>query len=156
VKGQVREVALRALAKWPNDRATEVLFDVFRTDKNKTHRILSLRGYVRIVGDSTSYNADKKASLYGQAMEQAKRADEKKLILAGLAEVANEKALKIVTPLLDDEAVRAEAGLAAVKIAGKIKFSPAVKEALEKVQAVSQNDNLRKEAAKILKAKAKK
>jgi len=155
-KGKVREVALRALAKWPDDRATEVLFDVFRTDENKTHRILSLRGYVRIVGDSTSYSADKKASLYGQAMEQAKRADEKKLILAGLAEVANEKALMTAAPLLDDESVQAEAGLAAVKIAGKMKFSPAVKEAMEKVQAISKDENLRKEAAKILEANAKK
>ena len=55
--------------------------------------------------------------MFKNALSAARRPDEKKLLLAGLAEVRTIESLQVVAQYLDDEALRAEAALAAAKIA---------------------------------------
>jgi len=45
---QVRDCAVRTLVDYPEATAAQVLLDIFETTENKTHRILSLRGCVRL------------------------------------------------------------------------------------------------------------
>jgi hypothetical protein len=47
--------------------------------------------------------------LYEEALGMARTPDEKKLVLAGLAEVKDERAIKLIDPLTSDEQLKAEA-----------------------------------------------
>lgn len=113
----VRDTAIRALAACPNPRARDTLLDICDTAGNDTHRILALRGYVRLLDLDDRISPRKKAALYAQAMSRATAAGEKKQVLAALARVSHPEALTVVTDCLDDAAVRQEAILAALSIA---------------------------------------
>jgi hypothetical protein len=69
-----------------------------------------------------------------------------------LSNVSDPGALEMVEPLLQVEVVRAEAGTAAIKIAGAIMEtnSERAKKAMNKLLAVSGEEDLRKRAEEIV------
>ncbi|MCD6303602.1 MAG: HEAT repeat domain-containing protein [Planctomycetes bacterium] len=113
---EVRDAALRALADWPDARALPALLDLFGKTDETTHRVLVLRGCVRLLGAAHVKPAEV-VKTYSRLLAAARRAEDKKLILAGLANVPRAAALDVVRPLLSDPAVGPEAGLAMVRIA---------------------------------------
>lgn len=74
-----RGVAVRTLSEWPDAALAEELLALARTSSNETHKVLALRGYVRMAGMSKDPTA-----IYVRAMELAERLDDKKLVLGGL------------------------------------------------------------------------
>jgi len=113
VKSDSKDAAVRALAAWPDAKAAGPLLDIVKNTADKTHRILALRGYIRLLGLDPGTPVQK----YAEALALAKQSETKKLVLSGIAGVAHSDALKLVMPLLDDATVRGEAALAAVSIA---------------------------------------
>jgi len=113
---QIQDTALRTLVNWPDARAAEPLLRVFRSTDKESHRVLALRGFVRILGPGGELSAKAVANRYKEILKHARRVDEKKLILSGLATVRDAQALKLVLPLLEDEEVKEEAELAAIRI----------------------------------------
>ena len=147
----VRETALRVLADWPEPTALPALLDFFRGAKQETHRVLALRGCVRLLGlGGTSLGSAVKT--YTELMASAQRLDERKLVLAGLAGVADPAAAKLVEPLLAEPAVQAEAELALLGIAsGLVGSAPSEARTLAtRLQTASQNPALRDRAAQVL------
>jgi acetyl esterase/lipase len=118
----VRDAAIRVLADWPEPAALPALLDLFRATRDQTHRFLVLRGCVRLL-DLAPQPAAEKVKIYGELLAGTQRADDRKVILSGLANVADPAALKLVEPLLENEEVKAEAKLAADKIAAALKQS---------------------------------
>ncbi|MCK4291678.1 MAG: HEAT repeat domain-containing protein [Planctomycetes bacterium] len=114
---QIRDTAVRALAAWPNSRALNTLSAISQNTSDNTHRVLAFRGYVRLLGLDTELSQKEKVGMYKLAMSTARRNDEKKLVLAGLAKVAHPDALKIILDYIDRPEVRDEAILAAIKVA---------------------------------------
>ncbi len=155
--GTVQDAAVRVLAEWPDARAENDLLDLAKRSPNETHRVLGLRGYVRLLGMARQRPPQESARLYAEALGLARRPDEKKLVLGGLAGVAHPEALKAVLPLLDDAAVRAEAGQAALRIARAIAPSdPASAEAAAKrVLAAAGDAELRRQAQELLRGPKK-
>jgi HEAT repeat protein len=149
---QVQDEAVRAVANWTDDKAIDVLRDIFQNTTNETYRVLALRGYVRLMSIDTGRPSQETLKMYGVAMNHAYRPEERKLVLAGLANVRELEALKMVQQCLDDEATKAEAALAAVKIAGDIigSYREQVKTVMNKVITISQDAALRKQAEKIV------
>jgi len=126
----VRDAAIRVLADWPEPAALPVLLDVLRTTQDEAHRFLVLRGCVRLL-DLDTQPAEEKAKIYSELLAGTQRADDRKVILSGLANVAHPGALRLVEPLLDDAEVKAEAKLAADKISAALKrAAPAAPKAL--------------------------
>lgn len=121
----VRDAAVRVLADWPDTPALPALLDVFRTTQDETHRFLALRGCVRLL-DLDPQSAEQKVNVYSELLAGTRRADDRKVILSGLANVADPGALKLVEPLLDNVEVKAEAKLAADQISAALikKSSP--------------------------------
>jgi len=148
----VKEAAVRALTAWPDAHAAPALLEIVKTTTNRTHRILALRGYVRLLGLDAGASPKQAVQKYAEAMALAKRADEKKLVLSGLASVGHADALTAVLPHLDDKAVRDEAALAAVSIArATMGASRAqVRAAMEKVQAAAKGTASAANAARII------
>jgi HEAT repeat protein len=150
---QVRDTAIRELANWPDAAATEIVLGIFKNTQDQIHRLLALRGLVRLLAlPEAGRSAQKTLEIYSQLLSDARGPDEKKLVLSGLANVSDPKALQLVHRCLDDEAVKAEAALAVVKIAGGICGShpDQAKAALQKVIAGSTDDSLRKLAQDVI------
>ena len=131
----VRDVAVRSLAEWLSAEAVGDLLGIVQTTDSEVHRVLALRGYVRLLGEDSTRSTDDALAMFGKALEAVHRPDEKKLVLAGLARLPAPKTLAMVRPYLADEALRAEAAVTMVKIAETINGAyPG--EALKAVEAV--------------------
>ena len=115
----VRDAAVRALAEWPTADVLDDLLAVAAAP-NKVHKVLALRGCVRVLALPAERPTDKTAAVYARLLKLADRPDERKLILAGLANVGHVDSLKLLEPLLGDRAVRAEAQAAAIKVASAV------------------------------------
>lgn len=115
-KAEVQDAAVRALAGWPNTGAIDDLVAIAGSSKNPTHRVLSLRGLLRLLELPSDRGAEATLAYYEKAMKAAQEPDEKKMVLGGLANVKSRAALKLVEPCLDDEALKEEASVAARKI----------------------------------------
>jgi len=150
---EVQDAAVRALAGWPDARAADALLSIFRTTRNNTHRLVALRGCVRLLGLAGARpRLPKLRQAWQELMENARRPEEKKLVLAGLSNVTHPAALKMVEPWIGDQAVRAEAELAALSIARAIMGShpEEARTAMNKLLAASRNAGLRTQAQAIV------
>ncbi|MEA3367393.1 MAG: hypothetical protein U9R68_04695, partial [Planctomycetota bacterium] len=89
---------------------------------------------------------------YRDLMALAKRPEDKKLVLAGLADVAHPDALRMATDCLDEKAVRAEAAMAALKIGEAVMGTApeTVVSAMEQVAKAASDDKTRKQARQVL------
>jgi hypothetical protein len=162
----VRDTAVRALAKWPNATAAEVLLEIYspstslrmvslsnHNTQNQIHRLLSLRGFVRLLAlPAEGRPVEKTLEMFRQAMHQARGPAEQKLLLSGLANVSDPGALSMVEPLLQVETVRAEAAMAVIKIARAIMETHRDRAmmAMNKLLAVLEDEGLRKQAEEII------
>ncbi len=135
----VRDAAVRALVAWPDTRAAEALFGLSRNAENETHRVLALRGYVRLLGLQAATKPARAASQLAAAMAAAKTADTRKAVLGGLANIPHIDSLDLAMSYVDDASVRAEAGLAAASIARRIAATDrnAARAAMQKLAASS-------------------
>jgi histone acetyltransferase (RNA polymerase elongator complex component) len=95
---------------------------------------------------------EKTLKMCRRAMHQAHAPVEQKLVLSGLANVSDPGALSMVEPFLQVETVRAEAAMAAIKIAGAIieTHPDWAKTAMNKLLAVSKDEDLRRQAEEIV------
>jgi len=116
-------------------------------------KVRAVRGYVRLVGEMDPARpgpAERVKAL--QEILPLSRAEEKWLILAGLAKIPDLSSLELALTMLDDPAVRAEAAQAVIAIASNL--GPARREharvALEKVLAVGPEPDQRQAALAAL------
>lgn len=150
-QADVRETAVRALADWPEPNALETLLTIFRTTDNRTHRVLALRGAVRLLEVGGSPVA-RRLRTYTELLRTAKRVEDERLVLAGLANVAEPAALAAIEPFLSQADVRGEAELAYLKVARAIMGSarkPAVA-AARKLIKEAKSASVRKAAEGII------
>jgi hypothetical protein len=132
----VKEEAARLLCNWATTDAAPHVLKLIESDDINRH-VLALRGYVRLAGIEPS--ADQKAQMLTTAMSHAKRADDKKLVLAGWQTVPTAKSLDALQPCLDDADVRTEAATAIITVAAELaKNADAKPRAVEALKAVTE------------------
>jgi len=154
-----QDAAIRALSDWPNSKPLNDLLKIAKTSQNEIHRILALRGFVRLLGlesDGSTELAEVRPAketikLYQQAMDLAPSVPEKRMVLSGLANVKSLAALEMAASYLKDETLLQEAEVAVVKIAeGTFESHPQqTKDILNKIIQATKNDSLRQQAEKI-------
>jgi len=144
---EVRDAAVRTLSDWPDATPAEELLALARTSTNRTHKVLALRGYVRMAGMSKDPTA-----MYVRAMELAERPDDKKLVLGGLGSADSAQALELVERYLKDNQLQAEAALATVQIANRLRQNDATraKTALKNVVATTKDAGIRQQAQDVI------
>lgn len=150
----VRETAVRALAQWPDAAAGEILLKVQQNNPNQTLRTLALRGLVRLLGMESGRSSASLVETYKQILTRVNDAEEKKLVLSGLAAIPDVNALNLVEPFLKDDAVKAEAALAMLQVAATLSGtdSQTAKKAVQKALAATDNPAVRQKAQEVLKA----
>lgn len=147
----VRDVAVRSLAEWQSPEAIGDLLRIVQTTDSEVHRVLALRGYVRLLGDDAARSRDDALVMFEKVLDAVHRPDEKKLVLAGLARIPALKTLAMVRPYLADDTLRAEAAVTMVTIAETINgaYPGAALEAVEAVLETSPDEALAKRANEL-------
>lgn len=157
----VQDAAIRALASWEDPAAAPELLKLAREAVKEPHKVLALRGYIRLAGLPNVRPVAETVAMFQSALEAAKSPAEKKAVLGGLGAVRDVGALKLAGTCLDDAALAEEAAMAAVRIAcptdnkDKGLRGAAVAEVLGKVVAVSKNAGVVEKAKKQLEAAKK-
>ncbi|OGD16743.1 MAG: hypothetical protein A2V76_00375 [Candidatus Aminicenantes bacterium RBG_16_63_14] len=110
------DAAVRALADWPTVAARDDVFGVARTSLIHSHRVLSVRAFVRMVGLEPYRAPEGAVADLLDVLAVSPRPEEKKLILGTLVRFPCVKGLKTAESLLADPSVAEEAKLAADRI----------------------------------------
>lgn len=149
---KIQDAAIRALSDWPNPAPVDDLLKVAKTSDNQVHRILALRGFVRLLGLETGRPAEEMIELYQQAMRLAPDVPEKRKVLSGLANTKSLAALEMAATCLQDSSLQQEAEVAVVKIAEGIygSYPEKTKEVLAKIMQTSKSDSLREQAQNVI------
>ncbi len=148
----VSDAAVRALVEWPDDSAADDILKVAREGKNRTHRILALRSYIRLAGLAAENREVPKAfQILQTARPLCIRPEDKCFLLGTLPELRSVPAMNMTLEYLNDPDVSNEAAAAAVRMAKDFgrKNRPAVAQAMTQVLAVCKDDALCKEARKM-------
>ena len=151
-KVEVQTAAIRALADWPTPEPVDELLKVAESSGNKVHRILALRGFVRLLGLPSERPAGETIEMYKKAMSLAPDAGEKKKVLSGLANTKSLAALQMAAGYLDDETLSVEAGAAVVNIAGGIyaDYPEQAKDMLNQIIKTTKSESLRQQAQELI------
>jgi hypothetical protein len=88
----IRREALRALSAWPTAEPFPDLWSIAQTSKDRTDRILALRGSVRLISLDSSRSADELVRFHQEAMRIAPDTAERQLVLSALS--TNSKIVK--------------------------------------------------------------
>jgi HEAT repeat protein len=148
--------ALRALGEWRDAAPASALLRLCATAKERTHQVLALRGYLRVVGLPSSRPPEQTVELLKQAFAAVKEPDDKKLVLGGLSGVRHADAAALAATCLSDDAIKEEAAAAVIRIVCPANpgeqglRGPAVVEALEKTAKASVTPAFRKRAEDYL------
>lgn len=116
----VQDTAVRGLADWPDVAAMSDLLGLARSAQKPNHKVLALRGIVRLATLPKAGPADQLVKQLAEALTLATRVEEKKLVLGALAEVPHVAALDLATGCLSDAELEIEAATTVVKIAKKV------------------------------------
>jgi HEAT repeat protein len=148
----IRGAAIRALAEWPTSEPAADLMKAAENSENKVHRILALRGAVRLLGLDNKRSTEEAIEMYKKAMSLAPDAGEKKRVLSGLANMKSLDALRITAGYLQDKALLKEAESATIKVADSIheQFPRQTRDVLEKIIRTTTNEALQKQAQEII------
>jgi len=145
-----RDTAIRVMAGWPDAKPIDDLARLAESAADATQQVVCLRGYIRMVGLVKDWPVEKRLEMYNGALKMARRSDEKRLVLGGLAQLDDPKVLKTLEPYLEDPELQADAASATLKVAfaTRHKSKPDSLRAIEKVLKLVTNENLRAEALK--------
>ena len=116
---QVSQAALRALGDWPDTSAAPALLDYAKATQTPTDAVLAIRGCLRLAGLREQPVAER-LSIYRRSLDLAARPEEKKLALAGLAELLSADALDLLVKCAADKTLGDDAVQAALRLAAKI------------------------------------
>jgi HEAT repeat protein len=151
---QLRAAAIRALC---DTRDPELLPDVLKVAcevPEENLRTLAIRACVRLTTQEETIKlpSHSQTEPLKTILIQPLRPDQKRLVLAGLAEIPDVEALGLVEPMFEEKDIQLEAGQALIKIASALPHgqAKAAKAALTKILAVPTDANLRKAAEKAL------
>ncbi len=138
----VAEAALRSLAAWDDPEALDALLKLATHLPDRLHRVLALRGYIRLLGLPGERHPLESLAMYETAMAVAERVDERRMVLGGVGRVPHPDALSFTTRYLETDALDAEARAACLQAA--ISISGAHHEeavaALERLRATADVD----------------
>jgi len=149
---EIQDAAIRALSDWPTPEPVPDLLKVAQSAENKVHKVLALRGFVRLLGLDSSRPPEETIDLYKKAMDLAGDAAEKKRVLSGVAATKSLAALNLAAAYLDDLTLHLEAESAAVQIAQATGagYPQRTKEVLQKVIESTKSDVIRDQAKQII------
>jgi HEAT repeat protein len=115
-----RAAAIRALARWVDDRPTRLLGEIAASETNDEQRSTALAGFIRMAGRSADNNAVRAVERLDKAMTIARTDEERLAVVHALARVSDPAAIRKILELLDDRRLGRAAGHAALDVAANL------------------------------------
>jgi HEAT repeat protein len=97
---KLHEVGVRALCNWPDPSVADQLLDLARTAADPHNRLGSLRAFIRVVALPGNLSDDKRLAMLKQAMQLARRDEERALVLERASAVRSVETLRFLLPYL--------------------------------------------------------
>jgi HEAT repeat protein len=144
----MQDAAVRALSQWPDAAASDDLIELVATAQSQKHKELALEGYVRMTTMS-----DDPTAMYLRVIRRVERVNDKKRVLEGLGMKSEApEALQLALDHLDDENLQAAAGLAALRIAHRLRTrdEKLARAALHKVLEAVDHEDVHQRAQEVL------
>ncbi len=137
----LKDAVVSALASWPDSTVWKPLLNVFEASDTPAHRSQALRALLEIQMEENPKATADLALRYAALLKAANSNEEKKMILAALAQAAHPDTLALALSQLDNPAVAADARGAAERIAASLKTThpEEANKALEILKAPSAN-----------------
>jgi len=152
---QVREVGIRALCDTVDPELAPDVLKLACEEQDAALRTLAVRACVRLTTQEEAIKppVKKQVETLKAILATTLTPDQKRVVLAGLAEVPDAEALGLAEPMLDEAAVQLEAAQAITKIANALPYlqAEAATNALAKVLATITDPVARKAPAAALK-----
>jgi HEAT repeat protein len=119
---QVREAAIGAVCDTHDPEMLPDLIQLASGSGEKKFQLMAIGGCVRLskAEEGASIPMTTKLRAFKTILDTPLDAAERRLLLSGLGAIADEQALAMALPMLDDDAVRPEAARAVIQIAGAI------------------------------------
>jgi len=117
----VHDAAVRAITAWPTNAARDEIFRLARDSRNETHRLLAIRGLIRVIGLDRYRDPQAAVADLRLAAGFAWRPEEQKLVLGALGQFPCTDALDLATGFLEEPAVAEEAKVTVEKIQKALK-----------------------------------
>ena len=134
----VHTAAIRVLCEWKTGDAAPLLLALAKTSSGQVDKILSLRGYLGMAARQ-DIPAPARLAICRESAPMIQRDDEKLLLLAALANLADAESLNLIVPYLDVPAVKREAVTTVIAVAERRPKNQSVditRTALKKAAAV--------------------
>jgi HEAT repeat protein len=148
----VRTTALSQLAEWPTDAPLDDLLRYVHATQEPQERTIALRGYLRLMDLNEQRSPEQSLAIYRAITPLATRADDRRIILAGLATIHSHDALTLASSFLSDAEVGPEAETAVVAI-GRCTIGGwpgETRAALEQIAHKGANEKARQAAGELL------
>ncbi len=150
---QVRDAGIRALCNWPDASVASELLAVARNAPKESHRVWALRAFARVVPLPSDRSPQETFAMLKQAIDLARRTEDRRLVLSRLAPVRVPDALALTLTYVDDPDLQAEAIAAAAELAEGMKEShpKESRAAFERILTVTKDQQLREHVDRLLK-----
>lgn len=144
---KVSDAAIRSLSQWPTAEPSAMLYEIAKTSNNEIHKVLALRGYVRL-----AELTDDPIKVYRNSMKLATRTDLIRTVLSGLGNADTLEALEMAKGYMDKPGFKNEAAMAAVNISSRYCWADysGTKALMEKIKADTKSNSVRDSAHRII------
>ncbi len=146
--GDVQDAVVMAMSEWPDGRVLEDLLRVLETARRAPQRETALRGLVRLAA-----TAPDSTQLYARMWQSVAQVPDKKLVLTSLGmQAQSAAALELARAHLHDPELGPTAGVAAVRIANRLRDSDPTRARAALRQVIEQvdHDDVRRRARDVL------
>lgn len=104
----VKTAAIRGLSQWADGSVAIDLMEASKSSRNKIHKVLAFRGFVRAIPLKSSRTVDHNVALFKQAISLASDTAEKRLVLSSLSNMPNTQTLELALSCVGDAALKSE------------------------------------------------
>lgn len=122
----IKDAAIRSLAEFPTADAIDDCIAIARDESaEKVHRVLAFRGAARMLGLELKRGHKETLQLVRTVLELAATDEDRKLVVANVAELKEPGIIELIEPLLGTEAMAIETSSTILKLAPHVwRFSP--------------------------------
>ena len=150
----VAEAAVRALIAWPEASAAPSLIELAKTTDKASFAVLALRDGCLRLANQKDLPLAQRLSIYRSVLEAAKRAEEKRQAIAGLADLPALGSLELLQATARDAELKNDATAATIRLARQLGavYNQQALAALEAIKAQSDSDDVKRQADEAIKA----
>jgi hypothetical protein len=145
---KIIDAAVRGLASWPTLDAADQLLELATSAQSETHRVITLRGYIRLAG--VEYDPTKSLEMCQKAAAITDQPAELISIIGCAKRFRSKPVLEFLGQQLDNPQVFTEAAWAICEVGSRRKLRQTATPLLEQIAATATDEKLLQEVEKRL------